>query len=302
MKIKLTSSSIILRKVIPLSLLCSFLFLGCTGFYASKMLEPIDNGIMNHISYEGITLHYIEVGDKENPSLIFLHGILAFTQAYSEFIERLAERYYVIGIDMRGHGRSSIGMEEYSHQLVADDVIRVADEIGIDKFHVVGHSAGGFALLSIAKYHPDRMIKGVSIASLYNHEGIDYNEDRDDYLTRQGFMDNRNDRNNYTLRIFDSAYDKMGESQKFDSTKKVMVDYGISMFPSYDISDIKEIQNPILVIVAEKDRRIKPAHTIQMSELMQDSRLEVIKGAPHFGIVKRKKHIDIVVKHIFNFL
>ena len=302
MKIKLTSSSIILRKVIPLSFLCSFLFFGCTGFYASKMLEPIDNGTMNHISYEGVTLHYIEVGDKENPPLIFLHGILAFTQAYSEFIERLAERYYVIGIDMRGHGRSSIGMEEYSHQLVAADVIRVADEIGVDKFHVVGHSAGGFALLSIAKYHPDRMIKGVSIASLYNHEGIDYNEDKDDYLTRQGFMDNRNDRNNYTLRIFDSAYDKMGEGEKFDSTKKVMVDYGISMFPSYDISDIKEIQNPILVIVAEKDRRIKPAHTIQMSELMQDSRLEVIKGAQHFGIVKRKKHIDIVVEHIFNFL
>ena len=68
------------------------------------------------------------------------------------------------------------------------------------------------------------MIKGVSIASLYNHEGIANNEKKDDYLTRQGFMDNRNDRNNLTLRIFDSAYDKMGEGEKFDSTKKVMVD------------------------------------------------------------------------------
>lgn len=302
MKIKLTSSSILLRKVIPLSLLYSFLFFGCTGFYASKMLEPINNGTMNHVSYEGVTLHYIEVGDKENPPLIFLHGILAFTQAYSELIERLAERYYVIGIDMRGHGRSSIGMEEYSHQLVANDVIRVADKIGIDKFHVVGHSAGGFALLSIAKYHPDRMIKGVSIASLYNHEGIDFNENVDDYLTREGFMDNRNDRNNYTLKFFDSVYDKMGEREKFDSTKRVMVDYGISMFPSYEISDIKEIKNPILVIVAEKDQRVKPAHTIEMSELMQDSQLEIIKGAPHFGIVKRKRYINIVVEHIFKFI
>ena len=223
---------------------------GCTGFFASKLVEPIKNGKMSQVSHEGVTLHYIEVGDKQNPPLIFLHGILVFTQSYSEFIERLAEKYFVIGIDMRGHGRSTIGTEPYSHKLLADDVILVADEIGLDKFYVVGHSAGGFALLSIAKLYSNRLIKGVSIASLYNHEGIDYDEKNDDYLTRKGFMDNRNNRNNYTLKIFDRAYEKIGEHEKFDSTKKVMVDYGTSMFPSYNKSDLRDIKTPILVIVA----------------------------------------------------
>ena len=257
---------------------------------------------MSKVSYEDVTLHYIEVGDKQNPPLIFLHGILAFTQSYSEFIERLAEKYFVVGIDMRGHGRSTIGTKPYSHKLVADDVILVADEIGLDKFYVVGHSAGGFALLSLAKFYSDRIIKGVSIASLYNYVGIDYNEKNDDYLTKTGFMDNRNDRNNYTLKVFDRAYEKIGESEKFDSTKKVMVNYGASMFPSYNSSDLSVITTPILVIVAEKDDRIKPEHTIGMSKLIQDSQLEVVKGAQHFGIVKRKKHVDIVIEHIFNYL
>ena len=48
--------------------------------------------------------------------------------------------------------------------------------------------------------------------------------------------------------------------------------------------------------------RIKPEHTIEMSKLIQDSQLEVVKGAPHFGILKRKKHINAVVDHIFEFL
>ena len=287
-------------------LLFSFLYCffssGCTGFFASKLVEPIKNGKMSQVSHKGVTLHYIEVGDKQNPPLIFLHGILVFTQSYSEFIERLAEKYFVIGIDMRGHGRSTIGTEPYSHKLVADDVILVADEIGLDKFYVVGHSAGGFALLSIAKLYSDRLIKGVSIASLYNHEGIDYDEKNDDYLTRKGFMDNRNNRNNYTLKIFDRAYEKIGEHEKFDSTKKVMVDYGTSMFPSYNKSDLRDIKTPILVIVAGDDNRIKPEHTIQMSRLIKNSKLEIIKGAPHFGILKRKKHINAVVDHIFEFL
>ena len=283
-------------------ILCCFFSSGCTRFFASKLVEPIKNGKMSQVSHKGVTLHYIEVGDKQNPPLIFLHGILAFTQSYSEFIERLAEKYFVVGIDMRGHGRSTIGTEPYSHKLVADDVILVADEIGLDKFYVVGHSAGGFALLSIAKLYSERLIKGVSIASLYNHEGIDYNEKNDDYLTRKGFMDNRNNRNNYTLKIFDHAYEKIGEHAKFDSTKKVMVDYGTSMLPSYSKSDLIGIKTPILVIVAEKDNRIKPEHTIEMSKLIQGSQLEVVKGAPHFGILKRKKHINAVVDHIFEFL
>ena len=283
-------------------ILCCFFSSGCTRFFASKLVEPIKNGKMSQVSHEGVTLHYVEVGDKQNPPLIFLHGILAFTQSYSEFIERLAEKYFVVGIDMRGHGRSTIGTKPYSHKLLADDVILVADEIGLDKFYVVGHSAGGFALLSIAKLYSDRLIKGVSIASLYNHEGIDYNEKNDDYLTRKGFMDNRNNRNNYTLKIFDHAYEKIGEHAKFDSTKKVMVDYGTSMLPSYSKSDLIGIKTPILVIVAEKDNRIKPEHTIEMSKLIQDSQLEVVKGAPHFGILKRKKHINAVVDHIFEFL
>ena len=278
------------------------LFFWLYWIFASKLVEPIKNGKMSQVSRKGVTLHFIEVGDKQNPPLIFLHGILAFTQSYSEFIERLAEKYFVVGIDMRGHGRSTIGTEPYSHKLVADDVILVADEIGLDKFYVVGHSAGGFALLSIAKLYSDRLIKGVSIASLYNHEGIDYNEKNDDYLTRKGFMDNRNNRNNYTLKIFDRAYEKIGEHEKFDSTKKVMVDYGTSMFPSYNKSDLEDIKTPILVIVAGEDDRIKPEHTIQISTLIENSKLEVVKGAPHFGIVKQKKYIDIVIGHIFNFL
>ena len=71
---------------------------------------------------------------------------------------------------------------------------------------------------------------------------------------------------------------------------------------SYNKSDLRDIKTPILVIVAGEDDRIKPEHTIQISTLIENSKLEVVKGAPHFGIVKRKKYIDIVIGHIFNFL
>ena len=285
-----------------LSLFIMFFFTNCTNIIAYELSRPIKNANVLDEQSDDIKIYYYTIGEKQNPPLVFLHGLLAFTETYRNLITSLSEKYFVIGIDMRGHGRSTIGTQPYSHKLIADDVILVADELGLDKFYVVGHSAGGFALLSIAKFYSDRVIKGVSIASLYNHEGIDYNEKNDDYLTKTGFMDNRNDRKNYTLKIFDRAYEKIGEGGKFDSTKRVMVGYGTSMFPSYEISDLRDIKPPILVIVAGKDDRIKPEHTIQMSKLIKNSKLEIVKGAPHFGIVKRNKYMDIVISYIFNFL
>ena len=42
--------------------------------------------------------------------------------------------------------------------------------------------------------------------------GIDYHKPNYDYLTKTGFMDNRGNRNNYTLKLFDRAYEKIGQS------------------------------------------------------------------------------------------
>ena len=97
--------------------------------------------------------------------MIFLHGILAFTEAYSEFIESLSQNYYIVGVDLRGHGRSSIDSSSFTLEDISNDVLIVADRLSIDNFYIVGHSAGGFLALQLSKNYPDRVIKTVTIAS-----------------------------------------------------------------------------------------------------------------------------------------
>jgi len=80
------------------------------------------------------------------------------------------------------------------------------------------------------------------------------------------------------------------------------MEHRTEMFPSYTSADLMDIKTPILVIVAENDRRIKPDHTIKMANLLPNSRMELVNGAAHFGIIKRKKTLDVVVEHIFDFL
>ncbi len=273
----------------------------CTSYFASRITDPIEGSIMHNIALENQTIYYYTIGDKNLPPLVFLHGILSFTEAYSELIEALSEKYFVIGIDMRGHGRSSIGDMSSSYIEIVEDIMKVTNKLGYDRFYIVGHSAGGFAMLSLAKYFPEKVIKGVSIASLYNHKGI-YYRDGDDYLTKNGFMDNINGRDNYILKVMDRAYEQIGEKKKFDNTKKIMMNGGNSIYPSFSDAQVREITTPILVIVAGKDNRIKPEHTKKLAELLPNSDLLIVPGAKHGGISYKKKYVKLISNNIFQFL
>ena len=260
----------------------------CASYLAYRMVDPINNGEVHKIELKNKDIFYYTVGNLENPPMIFLHGILAFTEAYSDFIESLSQKYYIVGVDLRGHGRSSIDSSSFTLEDISNDVLIVADRLSIDNFYIVGHSAGGFLALQLSKNYPDRVIKTVTIASLYNFEGIDFQE-KNDYLTKNGFQYNSDFSTNYIVNIFDSAYKMMGEKEKFDITKSVMRDFGEALYPSFSDVDLKKITTPVFVIVAGKDKRIKPEHTIKMEKLIPNSELLVVKSAHHFEIATRKK-------------
>ena len=273
----------------------------CASYLAYRMVDPINNGEVHKIELKNKDIFYYTVGNLENPPMIFLHGILAFTEAYSEFIESLSQKYYIVGVDLRGHGRSSIDSSSFTLEDISKDVLIVADRLSIDTFYIVGHSAGGFLALQLSKNYPDRVIKTVTIASLYNFEGIDFQE-KNDYLTKNGFQYNSDFSTNYIVNIFDSAYKMMGEKEKFDITKSVMRDFGEALYPSFSDADLKKITTPVFVIVAGKDKRIKPEHTIKMEKLIPNSELLVVKSAHHFEIATRKKYIKVLVDNIFQFI
>ena len=87
-----------------LMLLTTSLAINCAGYIASEISKPIKNSEMHRVESKDIIQYFHTLGNKNNPPLVFIHGILAFTEVYRDLIKELAEEYYVIGIDLRGHG------------------------------------------------------------------------------------------------------------------------------------------------------------------------------------------------------
>lgn len=96
-----------------------------------------------------------------NPTtIIFHHGIGANLHIWAEWLPLLATRYRLVRYDMRGFGGSSVPPADYkwSFDGLIDDLLAVAETVGARRFHLVGESIGGTAVLAFALRYPERVL------------------------------------------------------------------------------------------------------------------------------------------------
>ena len=93
-------------------------------------------------------------------TIVFHHGIAANTHIWAEWLPVLATRYRLLRFDMRGFGKSVQPPREFfwSFEGLVDDLLKVADAAGAERFHLVGESIGGTVALACALAAPQRLL------------------------------------------------------------------------------------------------------------------------------------------------
>ena len=114
-------------------------------------------------------------GPPGAPTLFLLHG-LACTGYLNWFpsLEELGKRYRVVLMDQRGHGRGMPVGRWFRLRDLADDVVAVADALGIQRFVPVGYSMGGPVAQLVWRHHPERVEGLVLCATARNFRGTPY--------------------------------------------------------------------------------------------------------------------------------
>jgi 3-oxoadipate enol-lactonase/4-carboxymuconolactone decarboxylase len=88
-------------------------------------------------------LFYRLEGIPEKPVLILSHSIGIDHAMWAPQVPDLLPHFQVLRYDTRGHGASEITQGEYTIELLARDVLGLADSLGIRKFAFCGLSLGG---------------------------------------------------------------------------------------------------------------------------------------------------------------
>lgn len=114
---------------------------------------------MPYANNQGIHIHYKAVGDGE--PLVMQHGFYGSMRDWYEFgyVEWLKKEFRLILVDARGHGASDKphNPEAYELKHRVEDIVKVLDQIELNRAHYLGYSMGGWIGFGIAKYAPARL-------------------------------------------------------------------------------------------------------------------------------------------------
>ena len=88
-------------------------------------------------------------------AIVLIHGMGCAASAWKPIIPKLAKQFEVITIELPGHGQSPYSpIQKMDPTSLADLCIQNLKEIGIDQFHLVGNSLGGWISLEMAVLKP----------------------------------------------------------------------------------------------------------------------------------------------------
>lgn len=149
----------ILKVIAGLILSCLFFLL--LLFRSDIPKEEIDEKYFtaqsHYIEVDGINIHVRFLG--EGDPIFLLHGSFSSLHTWDTWQQELSPYFLTISLDFPGHGLT--GPDEdtrYSTAEYADLVLRLAEKLNLEKFHLAGNSMGGAVALQIASNRPDKVL------------------------------------------------------------------------------------------------------------------------------------------------
>jgi len=254
-----------------------------------------------------LQVSYTDEGQDESPVIIFIHGFPLNKSMWNKQVDALKTSYRVISYDVRGHGDSDCGVEQFSMDLFTSDLIKLMDLLKIEKASLCGLSMGGYIALNAIENYPERFEALV----LSDTQCI-----ADPPLVKQKRL-------NTIDMIHASGLEKYVEdslkslfSPDFFATQKEEVQVVREMIlntPKESIArtllalllreetckKMVDINVPVLFLVGEEDQITPPKASEHMQHKTKDSAIHVLNHAGHLSNLEKPDEFNEQLKIFF---
>ncbi len=111
-----------------------------------------------HVVAGGFRLHYLDWGVGGRPPILFLHGGALNAHTWDVVCLALRAEHHCFALDQRGHGDSEWSPEmDYAPEAHRRDLAGLADELGFERFVLVGQSMGALNAFTYATEYAGRL-------------------------------------------------------------------------------------------------------------------------------------------------
>ena len=226
----------------------------------------------------GINIYTEQYGSGK--PLLMLHGNGGSISSMKSIIPYFSQRYKVIAVDSRAHGKSIDNGDSLSFEMMADDEAALLDQMHIDSAYVIGWSDGGIIALLLGMRHPSKIAKLAST-------GANLWPDSTALIP-------------FSWKYMKYRYDHFKTKPR--TTPKEKNDWKIFMLdwlqPNIPLTALHTIQCPSLIISGDHDV-IVLKHTVDIFQNIRNAWLWVVPNSPHETLIQHADDFDKTVNEFF---
>ena len=122
-----------------------------------------------------VEMFYREAGDRQNPTLLLLHGFPTSSHMFRNLIPLLADRFHIVAPDLPGFGFTVApdrGQFAYSFDHLAKVIEDFTDAIGLKRYAIYVFDYGAPVGFRLALARPDRVTAVISQNGNAYEEGL----------------------------------------------------------------------------------------------------------------------------------
>jgi len=242
---------------------------------------------------------YTTIGSGKE-GVIVLEGWFGDYTAFNPMIPFLdTDTFTYAFMDYRGYGKSREINGNHTMQEIAQDAFDLANHLDWQRFHVIGHSMGGMALMRMAANDVRRIKSGVALCAV-PPSGVPMDPDSDALF--KGAIDKDENRStiiHYTTgnRLSTQWVDWRVRCSRESTTQDAFADYLTAWTKTNFLEETKGLEFPLYVCTGEHDLALGP-ETMKQTYMAwyPKAELEIIPNAGHYPMQETPVYLATVVE------
>jgi pimeloyl-ACP methyl ester carboxylesterase len=243
-----------------------------------------------YLEVDGANIYYEEIENRGKPTLLFLHGGFGNMEDFNSILPMFADEYHIVGIDSRGHGKSTMGTSKLTYRRLQLDMEAVVNHLQLKDIHIIGFSDGGIVAYRLAAANSIPLRKIITIGATWSLSDAELTEKIVEDITLEDWKG-----------YFFDFYQLLNPQPDFDRFTTCIIEMWTDKTEDgYPLESVENITVPTLIIRGNDDDAITLESAVELASKIEKSVLFNIPFAPHDAHTKYPQFFELVAKEFLN--
>ena len=255
-------------------------------------------------------------GQGEREVVVLLNGLAMLTRSWYRNVPSVYPEYDVLLYDYFGQGQSSQEDEPYYIPRFCDYLVRILDELDIERIHPIGVSYGGFIAADLGRLYQDRLhtltLSGIiltreTLFQMYQDLSLMfYRLPEPAFEIYTHYMYEKIFGEGFAQRVYGESSERTRFKfyDRYHDRKHCLIRLTEAQDPFFknidnDPDAYRHIMTPTLVLTGEQDRALPPWQQRKLLDILPNCRQIMVPESGHLTYLERPDLFWPTVKAFF---